>query len=119
VTAQRETREPGMPSERYYVVFTSSFRYDSAPCISHETVDKVRTLCGRKVADAATFEPDSNNLEADCNVCRKAAAKLKPKLTRDADDEAQLKCDGCFPEHAIGKLRKPCGVAGCECWCNR
>jgi hypothetical protein len=45
---------------RFYVLFTSSFRYEAAPHISHETVDKQRTLCGRKVSDAATFEPDSN-----------------------------------------------------------
>ena len=37
-----------VPSERYYVLYTSSFRYEVAPNISHETIDKVRTLCGRK-----------------------------------------------------------------------
>lgn len=105
---------------RYYVVFASSFRSDAAPCISHETIDKVRTLCGRKVDDASTLEPDSNNLEPDCGSCRRALAKLNlPKLTRDSSDEAQLKCDTCYPDHALGTLRKPCGVAGCECWCNR
>ena len=62
---------------RYYVVFNKSFRYDSAPCISHETVDKIRTLCGRLVSAAATFEPDDNNLEADCNVCRKASHAIR------------------------------------------
>jgi hypothetical protein len=108
-----------VPSERYYVLFTSSFRRESSPNISHETIDKVRTLCGRKVADAATFEPDSNNLEPDCRICAKAVAKLKPKLTRDAADEAQLKCEACLPDHALGQLRPPCKVSGCECWCNR
>jgi hypothetical protein len=34
-------------AERFYVLFTSSFRYEAAPNISHETVDKQRTLCGR------------------------------------------------------------------------
>jgi hypothetical protein len=105
---------------RYYVLFASSFRCESAPNISHETIDKVRTLCGRKVADAATFEPDDNNLEPDCLRCAAALARMKlPKLTRDSSDEAQLKCDTCYPDHAPGTLRKPCGVAGCECWCNR
>jgi hypothetical protein len=33
-------------AERFYVLFTSSFRYEAAPNISHETVDKQRTLCG-------------------------------------------------------------------------
>lgn len=63
--------------ERFYVVFNSSFRYDAAPCISHETIDKVKTLCGRKVDDAATFEPDHNNLEPDCNMCRKVLARMR------------------------------------------
>lgn len=44
-------------SARYYVLFRSSFRYEAAPSLSHETINKVRTLCGRKVADAETLEP--------------------------------------------------------------
>lgn len=36
-----------MPT-RYFVLYASSFRYESAPNISHETIDKVLTLCGRK-----------------------------------------------------------------------
>ena len=107
-------------TERYYVLFRSSFRYESAPNISHETIDRVRTLCGRMVDSAATFEPDSNNLDPDCIKCRQALARLsRPKLTRDASDEAQLKCESCIKDHALGKLRKPCFVHGCECWCNR
>ena len=101
-------------SERYYVLFNSSFRYDAAPNISHETIDKVRTLCGRKVSDAATFEPDSNNLEPDCGSCRRALTR-----TRKLHPEAQLKCETCAPGHRPAELRKPCGVRGCECWCNR
>lgn len=113
------TREPGMSAERYYVVFATSFRGDWAPCISHETIDKVKTLCGRRVSDAATFEPDSNNLEPDCRICNRAASRLRPALARDTSDEAQLKCETCINGHAPGELRKPCGVTGCECWCNR
>lgn len=106
--------------ERYYVVFASSFRYDAAPCISHETIDKQRTLCGRRVADAVTIEPDSNNLEPDCRLCSRALSRLRrPPLTRDASDEAQLKCEACIQGHTSSSLRKPCGVHGCECWCNR
>ena len=65
---------------RYFVVFTSSFRSDRTPCITHETAatrsdePNATTFCGRKVADAATFEPDDNDLEADCNTCRKLAS---------------------------------------------
>lgn len=103
---------------RYSVLFTSSFRYEAAPNISHETVDKVRTLCGRKVADAATLEPDDNNLDPDCISCRRALAKLSKPVAPDAE-EAQLTCDACIGGHRLGHLRKPCGVAGCECWCNR
>ena len=61
---------------RFYVVFETSFRSDQQPCISHETIDKVKTLCGRKVEDAATFEPDSNNLTPDCITCRRKLRAL-------------------------------------------
>jgi hypothetical protein len=107
-------------TERYYVVFCSSFRSDAAPCISHETVDKLRTLCGRRIDAAATFEPDSNNLDPDCISCKRALVRLQnPPRTRAVSDEAQLKCETCAQDHAPGQLRKPCGVSGCECWCNR
>lgn len=110
-----------MATERYYVLFQSSFRYESAPNISHETVDKVRTLCGRKVADAETFEPDSNGLEADCNICRKSSRRLRAKALgiTVTSEEAQLRCESCARDHLPGQLRKPCGTTGCECWCNR
>lgn len=62
---------------RFYCCFTSSFRGDAAPCISHETVDNVKTLCGRLVADAATLEDDDNNLDPDCRVCYHASVKLR------------------------------------------
>lgn len=62
---------------RYYVCFNSALRSEAAPCISHETTDKVKTLCGRRVADAATLEPDSNDLDPDCIVCRRVARKLR------------------------------------------
>lgn len=108
---------------RYYVLYRSSFRRESAPNISHETIDKVRTLCGRKVADAETFEPDSNNLDPDCIRCRRALAKLarqgKSTHAPDVIVEAQLKCADCINGHALGALRSGCRVAGCECWCNR
>lgn len=109
-------------TERYYVLFHSSFRYEAAPNISHETIDKVRTLCGRKVADAETFEPDSNDLEPDCISCRNALdrrRKQKPEQSRQPEIEAQLKCEACSPGHRLGALRKGCGTPGCECWCNR
>lgn len=102
---------------RYYVLFASSFRYNAAPNISHETIDKVRTLCGRKVADAETFEPDNNNLDPDCRKCAAALARLR--AASPIREEAQLKCETCSNEHGLYELRKPCGVAGCECWCNR
>ncbi len=66
---------------RWYVLFNSSFRYGAAPNISHETVDKVRTLCGRDVTQAATLEPDSNDLEPDCFVCRRASQRKHGKVT--------------------------------------
>lgn len=106
-------------AERFYVLFTSSFRYEAAPNISHETIDKQRTLCGRKVSAAATVEPDSNDLGPDCISCRKALAKLKPTLPRDDNDEAPLRCERCSPGHALGSLQTPCKIMGCECWCNR
>lgn len=110
-----------MSAERYYVLFRSSFRYKSALNISHETIDKQRTLCGRKVSDAETFEPDSNDLPPDCRICARAIERIRKSsaATQTAYPEAQLKCESCAPEHQLGQLRKPCAVTGCECWCNR
>lgn len=34
-------------------------------------------------------------------------------------EEAQLRCVRCATDHPLGEMRKPCGVHGCECWCNR
>lgn len=62
---------------RIYILFRSSFRYSAAPNIAHETVDGVKTLCGRRVADAATTEPDDNDLDPDCIVCRRIARRLR------------------------------------------
>lgn len=64
---------------RYYVLFASSFRYEQAPNISHEAPSREseRTYCGRRVADAATFEPDDNDLDPDCIACRKIARKRR------------------------------------------
>ncbi len=62
---------------RTYVLFHSSFRYERADNIAHETVDGVKTLCGRKVADAATLEHDDNDIEPDCCTCRRAARARK------------------------------------------
>ncbi len=104
-------------TERWYCLFYSSFRFESAPNISHETIDKVRTLCGRRVADAETLESDDNNLEPDCASCRRALARLRKAAKPET--EAQLKCEACVPGHQPGQLRKPCGASGCECWCNR
>ncbi len=64
-----------MARTRTYVLFASSFRYDAAPNISHETVDGVRTLCGRRVEDAATAEPDNHDLEPDCRTCSRVARR--------------------------------------------
>lgn len=66
-----------MPKTRYYVLFRSSFRYESAPNISHETIDKVRTLCGRSVDSAETLEPDDNDLDPDCRTCARKARSLR------------------------------------------
>jgi hypothetical protein len=104
-------------TERYYVVFSSSFRYDAAPCISHETVDQKRTLCGRNVDDAATLEPDSNDLEPDCAVCRRASIRLRGRPQPVI--EAQIKCETCVRGHKPSAMQQPCGNHGCECWCNR
>lgn len=72
-----------MAQTRYYMLFNSSFRYEAAPNISHEapTATSEKTYCGRKVADAATFEPDDNDLDPDCIVCRKAARRSRATQT--------------------------------------
>lgn len=64
---------------RYGVCFARAFRGDSADCISHETIDKIKTLCGRLVADAITCESDDNNIDPDCRICRRAIDKLRAK----------------------------------------
>lgn len=64
-----------------FVLFRSSFRHESAPNISHVTVDDVKTLCGRLTSAAETREPDDNDLDPDCIPCRKAWRKLHPKAT--------------------------------------
>lgn len=104
-------------SERWYVVFNSSFRYDAAPCISHETIDKVRTLCGRSVEGVATLESDNNDLEPDCAICRRASVRLRK--SREPEPEAPILCAACAPGHRPGSLQPRCDVTGCECWCNR
>lgn len=64
---------------RYYVLFYSAFRYQTSPNISHETASTTseKTFCGRSVKDAATFEPDDNDLDPDCMVCRRISAARK------------------------------------------
>ena len=63
-----------------FILFNSSFRYDSAPNISHVTVNDVKTLCGRPTSSAATREPDErDDLAPDCRTCEKAWSKLRAK----------------------------------------
>ena len=69
-------------SETIFILFRSSFRCESAPNISHVTVDDIKTLCGRKTADAETREPDSrSDIPPDCIPCRKAWGKLRNNRT--------------------------------------
>jgi hypothetical protein len=89
---------------RYYYVFASSFGGDSTPCISHESIDRVKTLCGLLCADAATDEPDDNDLEADCARCRRASQRL-----RGLDDTMFVVCPYCERTHRVnldGTVRK-------------
>jgi len=58
---------------KLFVLFVSSFRRPGAMNISHETVDRVKTLCGRRINKNAQVEPDDrDNWEPDCITCRKA-----------------------------------------------
>lgn len=69
------------------VVFPSSLRSDSTPCISHETTavshdaPSAKTLCGRALTEDTTWEPESefagDNWEPDCTPCRRASQKLR------------------------------------------
>ena len=54
----RDPHRVGAVAVRTFVLFYSSFRRPGALNISHETIDGVRTLCGRLVADAETVEAD-------------------------------------------------------------
>jgi hypothetical protein len=55
------------------VCFSSAFAYESAPNITHMTLDGERTACGRM--DWATTEGWHSN-GPDCLRCRKAWARL-------------------------------------------
>lgn len=68
-------------SARAFVCFASAFAYESAPNITHMTLDGVRTACGRK--EWMTVEgwwPDG----PDCLVCRKAFAKLPASIREES-----------------------------------
>lgn len=63
---------------RIKVTFRSSFRGDWCPCISHETLDRVRTLCGRDVAVAEEVaEETERDQDPDCITCRRALDKRR------------------------------------------
>lgn len=64
---------------RTYVNFASAFRYETAPCISHETIDGIKTLCGRLVSNAVTCESDDSNVDPDCNICRRKSLQVRGK----------------------------------------
>ena len=69
-----------MPSERVTrtsVVFRSSFGGDACPCISHETIDRVKTLCGRLCDTAIEVVDDYNNIDPDCRICYRAVKRAK------------------------------------------
>ena len=59
--------------KRRLVCFTSSFAYESAPNISHATLDGERTLCGRR--DWMTEDPWAD-IGPDCLRCSSALEKL-------------------------------------------
>lgn len=82
-----------MSVTRIYVLFASSFRCETSPNISHETPDGVRTYCGRLVANAATVEPDDNDLEPDCNVCRRASLRARGLQTSSRRHHTQSESD--------------------------
>nr|HEX4314030.1 hypothetical protein [Kofleriaceae bacterium] len=76
----------------------------------------MKTLCGRLVSAAETNEPDDNDLDPDCNVCRRAAQKLKIKA------KCQLPlgcaCDACTRKMAIEHIEGDhrCGRDwSCQC----
>lgn len=58
------------------VCFRSAFAYESAPNITHATLDGERTLCGRK--DWATSEGWRRDLIA-CLTCVKALSRHEKK----------------------------------------
>lgn len=68
---------------RIKVTFRSSFRGDWCPCISHETLDRVRTLCGRDVAEAVEVaEETERDMDPDCRTCCKRLEKLRRARTK-------------------------------------
>lgn len=82
---------------------------------STATIHAVRgfVLLTWAVAARAAHEPMSAALA-------RALARLRAALRerRRPEPEPPIVCDGCVEQHG-GKLKQPCRVTGCECYCNR
>lgn len=62
------------PPERLRVTFQDAFRGGARLCISHVSVDGVKTLCGRSLATAEERIPDPG-YAPDCLTCRRVEAR--------------------------------------------
>lgn len=56
--------------------FASAFAYESAPCISHITLDGVRTACGRTGWQTEEGWSSGASIGPDCRTCHKAWERL-------------------------------------------
>lgn len=73
-----------MTDQRAMVCFASSFRYETAPNISHATLDGERTLCGRTGWE--TTDPWHEH-GPDCLRCARALKRRQAKLAAEHDQQ--------------------------------
>lgn len=73
----RSTAPPAAARRR--VLYKTSFSYDAKECISHVTVDGIKTACGRAVASADVVEPDDLSDPPDCRMCARALLRATRK----------------------------------------
>lgn len=84
--------------------FPSSFRHESAPNITHCTLDGVKTLCGRKVEDAATTE-GWIHWGPDCLKCKLALDAYLRRAAKAYLNNWRVQCCGCGAEYVDHRRR--------------
>lgn len=74
--------------------------------------DPPRTIASYSRSEHALGRASKGKAAVRVHVEREHAPPTEPR------PEAAITCDKCGKGHG-DRLTKPCGVHGCECWCNR